>query len=431
MLLVDGHNSHYTLELLEYARKHNIVIICYPAHTTHVLQGLDVVCFGAFKTFWTQETIRFERETGLRVQKENFLTPLSRAYVQGFTVTTVKKAFEKTGTWPFKRNAITAKMIAPSKETSIESHLPIEVPTLLQNIAQTIPFMTHSEGAPSPVKVWYTPTKTRTLNIDPALLAAAEIRNSLEDSSLSFLVSSSPIHSSSTLPPLTFEQIPPLPPLLEQLLDIPPETSQAAELQHALRESQDREYRILAALTVERTRLVLADMHLGRIKRQLYAKEEKKKKKNLGRLMGDGLPRLLTGDAFVALSREYRDAQEVAALDKAKKAEEKVVRSKLQACWKVEQAKVDAANAEALRSYQGDLAKWKEEQEAARLTHKRPARTKPIKPKKIPALPKIWVKKRPRKVQNEPVPASSVMDEALDEEESSSDMDSSDDGSGE
>ena len=129
MLLVDGHNSHYTLELLEYARENNIVIVCYPAHTTHVLQGLDVVCFGAFKTFWTQETIRFETETGQKVQKENFLTPLASAYIWGFTESTVKKVFKKTGTYPFSRNAITTEMMAPSKETSTQSHLPVKEAT--------------------------------------------------------------------------------------------------------------------------------------------------------------------------------------------------------------------------------------------------------------------------------------------------------------
>ncbi|KIM87985.1 hypothetical protein PILCRDRAFT_56547, partial [Piloderma croceum F 1598] len=42
-LLVDEHNSHYTRGFLEYARTHKILVLCYPAHTTHVLQELDVV----------------------------------------------------------------------------------------------------------------------------------------------------------------------------------------------------------------------------------------------------------------------------------------------------------------------------------------------------------------------------------------------------
>ena len=45
LLLVDGHNSHYTRALLQYAHKNKIAILCYPAHTTHIYQGLDIVIF--------------------------------------------------------------------------------------------------------------------------------------------------------------------------------------------------------------------------------------------------------------------------------------------------------------------------------------------------------------------------------------------------
>jgi hypothetical protein len=49
VLLLDGHGSHYTPELLEYAVANNITILAYPPHCTHALQGLDVVCFAKMK----------------------------------------------------------------------------------------------------------------------------------------------------------------------------------------------------------------------------------------------------------------------------------------------------------------------------------------------------------------------------------------------
>jgi len=39
LLVVDGHSSHFTAELLEYAQAHNISVLCLPAHTTHRLQS--------------------------------------------------------------------------------------------------------------------------------------------------------------------------------------------------------------------------------------------------------------------------------------------------------------------------------------------------------------------------------------------------------
>lgn len=53
LLLVDGHNSHYTLGFLGYTTAHNIHILCYPAHATHIYQGLDIAVFRVLKLFWT------------------------------------------------------------------------------------------------------------------------------------------------------------------------------------------------------------------------------------------------------------------------------------------------------------------------------------------------------------------------------------------
>ena len=55
LLLLDGHNSHYTLDFLQYARKENIIILCYPSHSTHVYQGLDVVVFAILKHLFIEE----------------------------------------------------------------------------------------------------------------------------------------------------------------------------------------------------------------------------------------------------------------------------------------------------------------------------------------------------------------------------------------
>jgi len=39
LLIVDGHSSHFSHELLHYASTHDIIVICLPPHTTHALQS--------------------------------------------------------------------------------------------------------------------------------------------------------------------------------------------------------------------------------------------------------------------------------------------------------------------------------------------------------------------------------------------------------
>ena len=47
MLIEDGHASHISISVIEKARQSSIYILCLPAHTTHLLQPLDV---GVFKS---------------------------------------------------------------------------------------------------------------------------------------------------------------------------------------------------------------------------------------------------------------------------------------------------------------------------------------------------------------------------------------------
>ena len=49
LLLQDGHSSHISIELIELARQNDVHLLCFPAHTTHILQPLDVGVFKSFK----------------------------------------------------------------------------------------------------------------------------------------------------------------------------------------------------------------------------------------------------------------------------------------------------------------------------------------------------------------------------------------------
>jgi glycosidase len=80
LLLVDGHNSHYTQEFLEYARENNMDVLCYPAHATHIYQGLGVVVFGPLKHYWTQEKDEYKQTMRQKLDKTNFISVYSKAH---------------------------------------------------------------------------------------------------------------------------------------------------------------------------------------------------------------------------------------------------------------------------------------------------------------------------------------------------------------
>ena len=123
LLLIDGHNSHYTCRFLEYACMHKILVLCYPAHTMHVLQGLDVVVFATVKQCLGKEHDAWEQQTGEKISKTNFLGIYGRAHLHALMPENIKASFHKTGVWPFDPSVVTNEMMALSKETSCEGRL--------------------------------------------------------------------------------------------------------------------------------------------------------------------------------------------------------------------------------------------------------------------------------------------------------------------
>lgn len=45
-LVLDGHQSHFSIKLIESAKENQVIILCLPPHCTHTLQPLDLVTFG-------------------------------------------------------------------------------------------------------------------------------------------------------------------------------------------------------------------------------------------------------------------------------------------------------------------------------------------------------------------------------------------------
>ena len=85
----------------QYTRANNIVIQGYPPHCTHVLQGLDVVCFAKMKTEFRHEIQTFENLHMSKVMKGDFAGVFGHAFLHSFMEDTIKAAFATTGVHPF------------------------------------------------------------------------------------------------------------------------------------------------------------------------------------------------------------------------------------------------------------------------------------------------------------------------------------------
>ena len=52
LILCDGHKSHVSLGLIDWAKSQKIILFVLLPHCSHLLQPLDVSCFGPFEVTW-------------------------------------------------------------------------------------------------------------------------------------------------------------------------------------------------------------------------------------------------------------------------------------------------------------------------------------------------------------------------------------------
>src|SRR5690606_23749715 len=99
---VDGHSSHIYWRVIQYALSRNIHIICLPPHSTHIMQPLDVGCFGILTKAYKNGLRKwmFEHAGGATFTKRNFWEVLSPARDLTYTPAARKAAWKSSGGWP-------------------------------------------------------------------------------------------------------------------------------------------------------------------------------------------------------------------------------------------------------------------------------------------------------------------------------------------
>lgn len=103
-LIVDGHSSHIPWKVVQYALNNNIYMICLLSKSTHLLQPLDVRCFGVLQTTYKKNLIAWLRQNPLSaISKPCFLEILCKTRSEVYTTDCVTGAWRKSRCWPINR----------------------------------------------------------------------------------------------------------------------------------------------------------------------------------------------------------------------------------------------------------------------------------------------------------------------------------------
>ncbi|XP_053385176.1 uncharacterized protein LOC128550335 [Mercenaria mercenaria] len=122
LVLYDGHKSHINLNLIDWAKTQNLILFILPAHTSHVLQPLDVGCFGPFERVYSAVCHKFMREhCGQSITRYNVCSLGCSAYSKALSAGNLQASFRKTGIYPYNPNAVDPSNFKPSEALQQET----------------------------------------------------------------------------------------------------------------------------------------------------------------------------------------------------------------------------------------------------------------------------------------------------------------------
>jgi len=159
LLILDGHESHNSLQFQEFCKANNIITLCMPPHSSHLLQPLDVGCFAPLKKAYGRQIEDLIRNSINHITKLEFLPAFKAAFDAAITKDNIKGAFRGSGLIPYDPDAVISKLdirlrtpTPPTVDAQWESKTPSNA---LELAAQTELIQgrvtNHQDSSPTPI----------------------------------------------------------------------------------------------------------------------------------------------------------------------------------------------------------------------------------------------------------------------------------------
>ena len=138
LLILDGHGSHATEDFMWECFSHHIQLLYLPAHTSHVLQPLDLAIFRLLKHAYRKHSHRlYLQEDTSPFCKSGFLLCLAKARTEAITSQNIKAGWRAAGLWPLNsQKPLRSSQLLPQR---LPQCLPQRLP---QQTQQNQPFRT-------------------------------------------------------------------------------------------------------------------------------------------------------------------------------------------------------------------------------------------------------------------------------------------------
>ncbi|KAJ4430929.1 hypothetical protein ANN_19522, partial [Periplaneta americana] len=149
LLIMDNHDSHISVDGVNYAKNNGIVLLTIPPHTSHKLQPLDRSLFGPLKKYYNTAAADWMlMNPGKTITIYEVAGLLGIAFPQAVTPKNIMSGFISSGIWPLNSNIFTDDEFLTSYVTDRSN--PVKEP---------LPLVENSVASSSEISGQTTPTK--------------------------------------------------------------------------------------------------------------------------------------------------------------------------------------------------------------------------------------------------------------------------------
>lgn len=115
VMIWDNHDSHPSIEALDYAKANGIVTVTIHRHCSHKVQPLDCTVFGPFKRYYDVAVKSWMLDNpGKAMTIYNIPQMVAVAFARSMTIENISSSFRVTGIYPFDPNVHSQSYFAPS-----------------------------------------------------------------------------------------------------------------------------------------------------------------------------------------------------------------------------------------------------------------------------------------------------------------------------
>jgi hypothetical protein len=112
LLILDGHFAHIQIDVVKYGTEDGVHLFVLPAHTSHLLQPLDVAVLGVLKRGYEAALKCFPFQNGGKLPVKHDIAGIAFSpLIEACCARNVKKGFEDAGIYPLFVDVMTSKII--------------------------------------------------------------------------------------------------------------------------------------------------------------------------------------------------------------------------------------------------------------------------------------------------------------------------------